>query len=361
MVVPDYAYISEILLFSEGFLNATSLAVKMTNCFKLASEQLSDQNHYDFGLRTVRTVISVAGNIKRSSKSSKLSEEEILLKALRDVNVPKLIDHDIPVFMGMLTDLFPSTQLLKSEYGGLSANLAETITEMGLQPTPSLLTKCYQLYDILTARHGVMLVGGTYSGKTTCYRVLARALSRQRESPEYRNVEFTTINPKAISIDQLFGRMTNSMDWTDGILSNIMRELAKDNDIYLDHQTEGNTSQHQDDTFHWIVLDGPVDPIWVENMNTALDDNKLLCLSNGERIPILPNSRFVFEVSDLLSASPATISRVGIVYMGATLSWTILIKVSFYLFLSKQTLILFQLISLGYNTCQKNYCPSLFV
>jgi dynein heavy chain len=59
----------------------------------------------------------------------------------------------------------------------------------------------------------------------------------------------------------------------------------------------------------------PVDSIWVENMNTVFDDNKLLCLTNGQRIKVYPHLITLFEVIDLDNASPATVSRCGMVYI----------------------------------------------
>ena len=109
MVVPDSNIICEIMLMSEGFNEARMLAKKMTVLYKLAVEQLSKQYHYDFGLRALKSVLVMAGALKR--ESADVAEELVLMRALRDMNMPKFVFEDVPLFTGLITDLFPNMDI----------------------------------------------------------------------------------------------------------------------------------------------------------------------------------------------------------------------------------------------------------
>ncbi|KAI9144540.1 dynein heavy chain and region D6 of dynein motor-domain-containing protein [Paraphysoderma sedebokerense] len=231
MMIPDYAMIAEI-------------TQKMVATFKLSSEQLSSQDHYDFGMRAVKT-----------REQPNAPEDLLLLRALCD---------DVPLFNGIISDLFPGVQQPKADYGELLSMINEMCAEMHLQPEEPFIKKCIQMYETTVVRHGMMLVGPT--------GVLAAALTN---GTVFERVRTHVVNPKSITMGQLYGEFDpQTHEWTDG--------------------AEDTTADKK-----WYIFDGPVDAIWIESMNTVLDDNKKLCLS-------------MFEVENLAYASPATVSPLGL-------------------------------------------------
>lgn len=322
MMVPDYALIAEIMLYAYGFEAARGYAGKMVGTFKLSSEQvgvlrgelrsswcyqLSAQDHYDYGMRAVKSTIDACGLLKRTL-GDQLGEDQIVLRALRDVNVPKFLQDDLPLFENIISDLFPTTERPKVDYGNLSAALQEIFEKNNMQGTEWFVVKVVQLLDTLKVRHGMMLVGPTGAGKTTNYRMLQQTMTKLKKEGDvaYESVQTHILNPKAITQMQLYGAFDEvTHEWSDGIASELLRRAVNNN--------KSGSSDNQ-----WVIFDGPVDALWIESMNTVLDDNKKLCLTSGEIISLTPEVRMIFEVEDLAVASPATVSRCGMVFMEPT-------------------------------------------
>jgi len=98
----------------------------------------------------------------------------------------------------------------------------------------------------------------------------------------------------------MYGQKSIKDEWTPGVFSKIW-------EMYNDRKRQNKK--------YWIVCDGPVDTLWIESLNTVLDDNKILTLASGDRFPMADTVKLVFEVENLNNASPATVSRCGIVYV----------------------------------------------
>jgi dynein heavy chain len=314
MMVPNYALIAEIMLYAEGFVKAGFLARKMCKLYILCSEQLSQQPHYDYGLRAVKSVLNMAGGLLRNNRD--LPEDLVLIRALRDANQPKFLAQDIPLFRAIILDLFPGAEIPPNDYGEFGTVMHEQLEEQNLQSVDAFEGKIVQMFDIFQIRFGATLVGPTGSGKSTIWRVLAQTMSKLRQSgsndERYAEVIFSILNPKCITMGELYGEMnTLTQEWHDGLASTIMRG-------YVPSTYDKNGIAQ----FRWTVFDGPIDALWIENMNTVLDDNMTLCLANGERIKLNFEMKCLFEVNDLAVASPATVSRIGVVYVSPTdLNW----------------------------------------
>ncbi|XP_071672595.1 dynein axonemal heavy chain 9 isoform X6 [Patagioenas fasciata] len=300
MVVPDFELICEIMLVAEGFIEARVLARKFITLYQLCKELLSKQDHYDWGLRAIKSVLVVAGSLKRDDPER--PEDQVLMRSLRDFNIPKIVTDDVPVFMGLIGDLFPALDVPRKRDLNFESFVRQAVLDLRLQAEDNFVLKVVQLEELLTVRHSVFVVGNAGTGKSQVMRSLNRTYQIMKRRPVW-----TDLNPKAVTNDELFGIISPATrEWKDGLFSSIMRELAN-----ITH-----------DGPKWMVLDGDIDPMWIESLNTVMDDNKVLTLASNERIPLNPTMWLVFEISHLRTATPATVSRAGILYINPSdLGW----------------------------------------
>jgi len=314
MASPDNALIAEVELYSEGFSEAKIIGGKVVEIFSLSKQLLSSQQHYDWGLRPLKTILRVAGALihaekkkiaaalaegqeppKRSKEENFLWEASLVIKSLRINTLSKLTFADSKRFNELVRDMFPGVKVDDIAYEELTEKVKETLEEMQLQVLDGQLHKVMQLYESLNQRMGVVIVGPSGSGKSTLLKVLRRALQKLGiNMPQY------VMNPKAMNREQLLGYMDmDTREWYDGVLTAASRKVVMESL----------------ETRSWIVCDGDIDPEWIESLNSVLDDNRLLTMPNGERIQFGYNVNFVFETHSLAFASPATVSRMAVIYL----------------------------------------------
>ncbi|KAK3294055.1 dynein heavy chain, N-terminal region 1-domain-containing protein [Chaetomium fimeti] len=306
MSKPDKELIAEVMLYSQGFNQAKQLSKHTVPFFDQCAAKLSKQAHYDFGLRALKSVLVSSGGLKRARLTSadgtlgaeEVVEPEIIVQSIRETIAPKLIKSDVDVMSEIEEVCFPGVKYVPANLYKLEDAIRRLAAERHLVVNELWMTKVLQLYQIQKIHHGVMMVGNSGSGKSAAWRLLLDALQ------QVENVEGVShvIDSKVMSKEALYGNLdSTTREWTDGLFTSILRKIV-------------DNLRGEDTKRHWIVFDGDVDPEWVENLNSVLDDNKLLTLPNGERLNLPSNVRIMFEVENLKYATLATVSRCGMVW-----------------------------------------------
>lgn len=244
------------------------------------------------------------------------TEESLVYKSLRDIIVPGIKPKDLSLFNSIIDDLFTKSRSNNNNYKWLRDTFEQNCNECGYEPVDQVYKKLCEVYEMSVYRKGIVLIGNPYTGKSFVLNTLAAAIAAKNHISvnemdigmlvlDYyfyfsesliENLIFSEfVNPKAVSLKHLFGDFDPvNMEWTDGVISSIFRRFADTNSAK---------------TFKWIIFDGPISTEWIENLNTALDDNRKLCFSSGEVLNLTPNTLILFEVGDLSHASPSTVPK----------------------------------------------------
>ena len=252
-------------------------------------------------MRSLKSVLRAVGHIKTAMPQ--LNETSVTIKGIRDMNLSKLLSEDVLLFDKMFEDLFPDCEEPEINMDDLQIALEDCMEDIGCELNETIVVKAIQLFEQLKVRHGVMIIGETMSGKSTIQKILEKAMNKLtvQQSDKYKGVKVETMNPKSIDENEFYGYMDDSMppQWLWGVFSILLKTMIGEDQKYS----------------RWLLMDGPVDTLWIESMNSLLDDSKVLTLNNGDRLPLSHNCKLLFEANDLDVASPATISRVGIIFM----------------------------------------------
>lgn len=268
---------------------------------------LSVVEHYDFSIRTMKTILKLAKMLKR--KHSNLSETEILLKSILNVNRPKLIIDDLTQFDDICVQVFGDINAIESDISPSiePAIVKQCMENRNLNVTKFFIEKINEIYEMLTIKNGIIVIGETMTGKTTAWQTLAEIIKeiKSNENANINDVIYRIINPKSISMGQLYGQIDFiTKEWCEGVLAKVFLEMVA---ATTTQQSRG-----------WIIFDGIIDPMWTECLHTLLDDNSKLCLASGEMIEKTCFMTILFETNDLKYASPSTNDMASFISMNQT-------------------------------------------
>ena len=322
MSKPDSLVITEVLLLSQGFKASGGLSRKLVSLFQNLKATLPSRAHYDFGLRSLKSTIMASRSLLQSQHPRanldeglrEGAEQDVLIRALGENLKPKLNGRDVSVYERAISVVFTEATCYIPRLPQEIEDILECVlVENQLLKDCRLVEKIRQLHSLLKHQRGVMLVGPTGSGKSTAWRTLHDAMirfshvSNQGNNEDQKQIRssLTVIDAKLLTSQQLYGGLDRvTREWSDGLFTKTLRSLS-----------EGGPANRCEDSYplDWIVFDGDVDPDWVENLNSVLDDNRILTLPNGEQVPLPEHARIIFETEHLKHANPSTVSRCGMV------------------------------------------------
>ncbi|XP_066569884.1 dynein axonemal heavy chain 8 [Amia ocellicauda] len=372
---PDHSMILRGNLTALGFKSPKMLTHQLQLVTQLVQEQLSETLHHHFSLSTLVSVVQRAAQKKeaerwrrregrqdhteggveggRTSQSSSITStlpvttsamslspslktdqsfdrkartmstsaarrDRVLVgETLHEYLSPRMKGDDLIVFDQIVKDIFGGQLDVSLSKGDAESEItlvnaiSTAAKNISLVPHAPWVDKVKQLYHLSRIHHGIIVAGPPGAGKSSCISALIQALSLLpsdqtvqsegtlgKEHKERLSHKLVKFNPQAVDdFTLLFGSHAPSHIWTDSIITSTWRKAIRHS---------GNT---------WLCFDGTLTPAWVDNFNSVLEANKMLQLNNGEHLPLTSSIRLLFETSSLELASPAFISRVGMLYL----------------------------------------------
>lgn len=290
LLMPELKIIVQILLKTQGFHNTEMLSKKIITTLNLMCDLVCVENG-TFGIKTVKLILSECELLKR--KYSNMNETVIIVKSIENVIKRQLTIDDTNMFESIIKSTF---QLENSclnhddvDNDVDEQHLVEIINsdckKYNLDPKQSFVMKIVQTLDLIKSQYGQILVGETYSGKSTAIKICSRIFAQQQYNNNRNEIKQHIINIKCLTYKQLYGNFNSiTQQWEDGILTKICRQ----------------------NEYNWILLDGQPNYLCIENINSILDEKKILYLNCGERI-FINQIKFFIEIDHLNTFSPAMV------------------------------------------------------
>ena len=290
---PGLEAIIEIKLLSEGFIQSKALTNKLISCKRFCEDLLSKEAHYKWSLPVFRAIISSAADIIAMEKES--TAEEVFCKVISNTFSPWLLDDDIPIFRGILRDVFPSfnfiSQAIWPAKSALEASFLKALIEKNLQVSDIFRAHSKMFLDAIFVSQTIFVIGPTGSGKT---EIISSTM-------QFLAASFDVVNPKSIPTKELVGWMELS-GWKDGIIPKLLKSRS-DLDAPINY---------------FLIFDGDIDGDWMDSIHSTMDCSQVLNLGNCDRIPFPNRSRLLFETSALTNAAPGTVSKGSLVFIQYT-------------------------------------------
>ncbi|CAH0562483.1 unnamed protein product [Brassicogethes aeneus] len=291
MTMPDLGIITQVGLHSLGFLHAPQLSNKINTSFKIFNDYFFSEKSQNFGLDCIKLLLKCCETFKLNHPE--LDEEGVVLNSIKKLITPRILNTDLSILCNTLGDLFPLNTTLDNNNQHLNDAITKTCQLLNLIPNDLLRSKIIEMHEYVKIKHGIIITGNTFSGKTTILKICGQIAESQ--------IICSFINPKTLNYQQLFGTFCPlSHKWSDGVVTKILKYSNKESKA------------------RWLIFDGNIDSAWIDNINNLLENEKTYYISSGETINLNNNQSILFEVKDLSTASPTTISRCGVVHVDST-------------------------------------------
>lgn len=314
----DFPHIMEVKLAANGFQRAAAVSKKADFAFHMLREHLPSTSHYNFSKARLMAVIDDV--IKLKWQDPRQDEVKLLVVALSS-RTSQIEPQDVQLFNDMIDTLSeddapPSEPTTRNALAKISRfwwdmsefepNVATVLHKGSPQAWKS---QVMELFMAASTRNGVIAVGRTGTGKTSCIQALVHAMTRTLAlNVESGGVETTCVFPNSLRLEALYGHFGSSThgrlpEWSEGLIPAMFRRIADARNI-----------KHSKPKTTMIVMDGAMDSHWVDSIACLLGDQRNLHLPTFEVLPAPELNTLIFECDELSTASPASVSQCGIVY-----------------------------------------------